>query len=525
MRYSNLAIYGCGLLALPAYAESSSSTESKSDSRSSTKPKSDSDASLGSQITLSGGFTEQATPTGTYISYSSTHTLDEKTKTSAFTTEAVLSTITSKSSTRTTTLGSTTLYGTAITTEAIVSVVTSGATTETTTLGSSTIYGSETDTKNGTGSGMGTEAASTTKASSQIILSGKPSSSATGAINATMSTSGTATSTSAQPTNTQPCNNYPEFCERLYSNITEVSAHNSPFVKLGNAAANQAYDVTTQLNDGIRLLQGQMHMVNSTPHFCHTSCDVLDAGPITDWLTLVYKWVSTHPYDVVTILLENGDYTTVDVYVPFIQSTGLDRFAYIPPVVPMGISDWPTLANMILTGKRVVFFMDYNANQTAVPWIQDEFSSVWETPYDPVDPSFPCEPQRPPNLDSVDAKQRMYLINHNLNYDISLLGDSLLVPNLPLLNVTNNVTGYGSLGLSAQQCDEQWSVPPRFLNVDFYNVGNGTVFEVAAKYNNVTYTAQCCGIATGNGAMAMLDAFAGRNAAVAAAVVLGFFLV
>jgi hypothetical protein len=138
--------------------------------------------------------------------------------------------------------------------------------------------------------------------------------------------------------------------------------------------------------------------------------------------------------------------------------------------------------------------MDYNANQTAVPWILDEFSQMWETPFDPTDPSFPCTAQRPPSLSTAEAQGRLYLTNHNLNYDISLLGDSLLVPAIPLLNVTNNVTGNGSLGVGAKTCYDQWGYPPRFLNVDYYNVGNGTVFEVAAKYNNVTYTRSCCGL-------------------------------
>lgn len=38
-----------------------------------------------------------------------------------------------------------------------------------------------------------------------------------------------------------------------------------------------------------------------------------------------------------------------------------------------------------------------------------------------------------------------------------------------------------------------WQRPPNFLLVDYYNIGNGSVFEVAAKYNNVTYTRKCCG--------------------------------
>lgn len=69
----------------------------------------------------------------------------------------------------------------------------------------------------------------------------------------TLNNTASSTSSSARPTNTQPCNNYPEFCSRKYSNITEVTAHNSPFVRRGNAASNQQLDVTYQLNDGIRM--------------------------------------------------------------------------------------------------------------------------------------------------------------------------------------------------------------------------------------------------------------------------------
>jgi hypothetical protein len=45
---------------------------------------------------------------------------------------------------------------------------------------------------------------------------------------------------------------------------------------------------------------------------------------------------------------------------------------------------------------------------------------------------------------------------------------------------------------------DDYNRAPNFLLVDYYNYGNvpGSVFEVAAEYNNVTYTGTCCGIAT-----------------------------
>lgn len=134
----------------------------------------------------------------------------------------------------------------------------------------------------------------------------------TGAAATTTTLSGNFSSTTPPTpsvTNTQPCNSYPEFCSRKYSNITYIACHNSPFITTNNLAANQQYDVTAQLNDGVRFLQGQIQWPTggNEPHFCHTSCDVLDAGPITDWLGKVKAWVASHPYDVVTILLGNGN--------------------------------------------------------------------------------------------------------------------------------------------------------------------------------------------------------------------------
>lgn len=109
----------------------------------------------------------------------------------------------------------------------------------------------------------------------------------------------------------------------------------------------------------------------------------------------------------------------------------------------------------------------------------------------------------------------MYMANHNLNTEISLAGTSILVPTLALINQTNALNGTGSLGLMANNCAGKldsvlcgregallmlviaaWSNSPNFLLVDYYNQGSspGSVFEVAAQHNNVTYNRACCGL-------------------------------
>ncbi|EAW07874.1 PI-PLC domain-containing protein [Aspergillus clavatus NRRL 1] len=314
-----------------------------------------------------------------------------------------------------------------------------------------------------------------------------------GGMNATHTASPSA---SASPViNTQPCNGYPEFCARKYSNITMVAAHNSPFVKRGNAAANQALDVLDQLNDGVRMLQFQTHYENETMYLCHTSCDLLDVGTLTDYFSTVAQWMREHPYDVVTFLIGNFDYVDPGNFSKPIEDSGLSSLVYTPPKIPMALEDWPTLSSMILSGKRAVVFLDYQANQTAYPWLMDEFSQMWETPFSPTDLAFPCTIQRPPGLTPEDAHHRLYMANHNLNVDVSVANLNLLIPNTAQLNQTNAVSGPGSLGWMAGNCTLMWDRPPNFLLVDFYNYGNfnGSVFEVAATMNNVTYDGQCCG--------------------------------
>ncbi|CEJ82532.1 hypothetical protein VHEMI02591 [[Torrubiella] hemipterigena] len=334
---------------------------------------------------------------------------------------------------------------------------------------------------------------------SQITLGGnKTASTISGSLFPSSPTGANATATSSQaPKNTQPCNQYVEFCKRKYSNITMVGCHNSPFVRPGNVASNQELPVKLQLNDGVRFLQGQIQWpTNGTvPHFCHTSCDLLDAGPIYQWLGEVKNWVDAHPYDVVTILLGNGNYSDPSLYVPFIEQSGILKYTYEAPLLPMRLNDWPTLEELILTGKRVIMFMDYNADQKKYPWLLDEFSQMWETPFDPTDRKFPCTVQRPPDLKPEDAKNRMYLMNHNLNVEFNVFNLQLLAPAVAVLNETNAFNGTGSAGLAANNCRSDWGRAPNIINVDYYNYGtpNGSVFEAAARVNNVTYKWDCCG--------------------------------
>ncbi|KAJ6109948.1 PLC-like phosphodiesterase [Penicillium sp. IBT 16267x] len=342
----------------------------------------------------------------------------------------------------------------------------------------------------------------TTEIVSSVALNATASSNATTSTTATNvvlvgtgSSNSTATSSSASTTNTQACNGYTEFCERKYSNITMVTAHNSPFVKKNNLASNQDYKVTRQLDDGIRMVSFEAHYYEDDIYLCHTSCDLLNMGTLEAYLTTVTEWIKNNPYDIVTVMIVNSDYVAPSNFSAPITNSGLVDYAYVPWKIPMSLDDWPTLSEMILTGKRAVVFMDYDANQAEYPYLLDEFSQMWETPFSPVNRSFPCTVQRPPGINATEAEDRMYMANHNLNLEIVLDGIDILIPDTAQINVTNAVSGFGSLGVMANTCRSDWDRPPNFLLVDYYNDGNfpGSVFEVAAEMNNVTYNGFCCG--------------------------------
>ena len=126
-------------------------------------------------------------------------------------------------------------------------------------------------------------------------------------------------------------------------------------------------------------VQGETHIVNDTVYNCHTSCDLLNAGTWQSTLETLVQWLERNPYDVVTYLIVNSDFaegSNVNNYTAAIEASGIQRYLYEPEYIPQHRSQWPTLGEMILMGKRVVMFMDYNANQTAVPYVLGKHTNI-----------------------------------------------------------------------------------------------------------------------------------------------------
>ncbi|KAI0189181.1 PLC-like phosphodiesterase [Xylaria flabelliformis] len=257
------------------------------------------------------------------------------------------------------------------------------------------------------------------------------------------------------------CNGKAEYCDRKYSQITFAGSHNSGFVGVG-PSDNQLTSVSAQLDQGIRFLTTQTHDKDGVIEMCHTSCDLLDAGPLQDYLSTVKTWVDGHPDDVVTLLITNGDAIDITKFGDAFKSAGLDSYTFTPSG-QLGLDAWPTLGDLISSGNRVIVFMDYNSDTSKVPYILDEFAYYFETPFDPhSDQLSGCNVDRPAG---ASADGRLILANHNQNYEV--LGIDL--PDLVHAGDTNSVS---SITAQTDTCKGLYGRVPNVVLLDYVSVGD-----------------------------------------------------
>lgn len=283
---------------------------------------------------------------------------------------------------------------------------------------------------------------------------------------------------SDQGSSTTACNNSPSLCDRSYNSITHLGGHNSAFLRdesTGNSlSGNQYHNATKALDAGLRLLQAQVHQGNTSLSLCHSSCNLLDAGPLEDWLSAINYWMGENPNDVVTILLVNSAEASADDFGAVFESSGLGQYGYTP-ATPGATGDWPTLQTMIDNGQRVVPFVTNVQSSPSAPYILPEFDYVFETHFDVLELSgFNCTLDRPSKIDSATSavtSNYLGLVNH---FKYQRLTGTIQLPDIDNLDVVNSAAtdAVGNLGTHLDTCNTEWGTQPTFVLVDFFDEGD-----------------------------------------------------
>ncbi|KAI9311983.1 PLC-like phosphodiesterase [Dichotomocladium elegans] len=273
------------------------------------------------------------------------------------------------------------------------------------------------------------------------------------------------------------CNGDISLCDQRYNNITYLVTHDS-YAHGINLASTQTESILHQLGDGVRGLKLSAVLKAGQVHLCHTSCALLDAGSASDTLSAIAKWLTEHPNEVVTIMWNNlYNIDIVHIAASYKKSAAMPFvYTYTEDIQQ---NNWPTLGELIKSGKRLINFVDTMANITVAPWLLPQYDAIFETPYDNTEiTGFQCVIDRPRTL-ARDQSSMMYVMNHFLYGVVEVGAKKIEVPQIDKASITNGK----ALQDHVDDCIRAFGRKPNFIEVDFYNHGN--TLQVVAMLNNI----------------------------------------
>jgi len=254
------------------------------------------------------------------------------------------------------------------------------------------------------------------------------------------------------------CNGHAALCDRPYNQVVYAGTHNSMASEARSfMAPNQFETVETQLAAGVRLINLDLYKPDDEVLSCHSSCEI-GHTPLVDIFSVLEEFLRINPGEVVTVIFES--YVKAEDVAAVVWETKLNQYLYShSPGEP-----WPTLVQMLGSGRRLVLFTDEDAGSPS--WYHDIWQFAWETPFHYVDAEeMDCEGNR-----GVVGND-LFILNHFLTN--------------PWASPTyaEEVNQREFLEARAVECSEAFQKLPNFVLVDFYSIGN--VLEVVNFLNGV----------------------------------------
>ena len=305
-----------------------------------------------------------------------------------------------------------------------------------------------------------------------------------------------------------PCNGKEEFCDRKYSDITQIKTHNATSIttkgkfSLPNFVADQNRPLEKQLEDGIRAFKIPVHPVvkdgKTIPWVTHTVqkrelFETIDKNkkfipevvvnqlkkslinnvwkmdssnmPLIDFLTILKNYLDTHPHEVITLVLNT--FTMNEMKQQFLDTfitSGMGQYLHIQDKN----QPWPTLKEMITKNKRMVVFVDTNVNQAGFHY----------TPHFVRQNSYSFKNSNELNKDTCSTFDKplktpsaLYEINHFITPGIA--GSE---------SEAKKANKYEALKSHVTRCNRP-GIRPNFIHVDFYDMQFDDIKRVVDELN------------------------------------------
>jgi hypothetical protein len=275
------------------------------------------------------------------------------------------------------------------------------------------------------------------------------------------------------------CNGHAELCDHRYDKTVFAESHNAMSVSdLKWFGSHQDVDMTAQLDYGVRVLhidtrywetpETTAKFASSLPPnqqgivlaavaganpvrpgvwLCHSLCR-LGALELDRALRQIRGWIRSHPDDVVTLDIENrtSDEDTIAAF----KRAKLVRYAFTPPDPG---DPWPTLGEMLDSGKRLVVFVERQGGEPG--WFAKLYRYAMETPYTFRKASaFTCKANR------GGRNKQLFVMNHFITRAAPSRSDAAAV---------NQVD---AIVKRARRCKDVRGQIPNFVQVNFSTLGD-----------------------------------------------------
>jgi hypothetical protein len=192
------------------------------------------------------------------------------------------------------------------------------------------------------------------------------------------------------------------------------------------------------------------------PYLCHGFCE-LGSKLLQPEFDDVFAWMNEHPREVVTLFIQD-EVSPADTAAA-LEQAGLTSYVHTQEVG----QPWPTLGEMISSGRRLVVLMENRGGGSEYPYLMQGFDLVQDTPFDATKKSqLSCA------LNRGSADDPIFLVNNWLNNATSRVTDA------------QKVNAYDVLWPRVQQCEQERQLP-NYVAVDFYD--QGELFKVVGQLN------------------------------------------
>ena len=270
------------------------------------------------------------------------------------------------------------------------------------------------------------------------------------------------------------CNGSIDLCQKQYNEVAYLTTHNAfNSDEDGLLFPNQSYNISSQLNDGVRGLMIDVYNHFGTPTAYH-SVFMLGTIPLSDIFNDIKTFLDNNPNEIVTIILEC--YVTANEIESEINQSGLSSYLY----THNNSIGWPTLQNMIDNDNRLVIFTDQDDSSSSQNWYHYVWDYAVETHYSiNTINDFTCDFNR------GDPLNDLFIFNH-------FVTDAIL--GYGLYTESNDVNANPFFITRALDCQTQTNKFPNFVTVDYYELGDG--LAVVDKLNDLTPTSNINQIST-----------------------------